>query len=73
MQQPIEVSVELTAQELIDSPTSLVGSHDLCELTTIETCGTAVNAAPAMADSDFDIELTADEIDALLEGRLPVR
>jgi hypothetical protein len=73
MPQPIEVSVELTAQELIDSPTSLVGSHDLCELTTLETSAAAVNTAPAALESDFDIELTPDEIDALLEGRLATR
>ena len=70
MRQTIEISVELTAQELLDSPVTLVGTNDVCQLEIIDNGGAAVNVTPPAGASDFEIELTPDEIDALLEGRL---
>lgn len=71
MRQSLEISVELTAQELLDQPdaSGLVRIHDICRLKTMEVAGTPVNTAlPQIGQDEFEIELTPEEIDALLSS-----
>ena len=67
-----EISVELTTQELLSPPESAgpIEIDDICRFATVETATAAVNTAPA-DDEEVEIELTAEEMDALFEGRWP--
>jgi hypothetical protein len=84
---PLEVSIDLTAQELLSPPELdfLVEVDDVCDVDPLLRTGAFVansdlNAsaelnAPAEAidasDDSVSIELTAEQMDALLEGDLP--
>ena len=66
MRQPAEISIELTAQELLAPAT---GQHALQidDIGALEV--TALPPAPAPGDEDYiEIELTPREMDALLSG-----
>lgn len=72
MRQPLEFSIELSAQELL-APPALNGFdqiEDLCCVDTQEVAALAASttAAPAVScdDDSVEIELTAAEMDALL-------
>ncbi|HEY5808086.1 MAG TPA: hypothetical protein VIT67_08980 [Povalibacter sp.] len=73
MRQSIEIAVELTAQELLDQPdpTGFVEVHDICQVEEIKAASGPINVAATASDEAFEIELTAEEMDALLEGRWP--
>lgn len=80
MRQPIEFSIELSAQELLTPPAleTFIEIEDICCIDTLEVAALAAGTTPAPAVSydidplgDIDsveIELTADEMDALLGG-----
>lgn len=74
MRQPLEFSIELSAQELLAPPTleGFVEIDDICCVDTLEVAALAADATPAPAvscdDDSVEIELTADEMDALLNG-----
>jgi hypothetical protein len=77
--QSLEVSLELTAQELLRPPTSahLVEVDDIGEVDPLLRTGSFIanpepsaEAAPASeCDDTVEIELTAEQIAALLEQR----
>ncbi|HWK73412.1 MAG TPA: hypothetical protein VNQ81_04015 [Povalibacter sp.] len=74
MRQPAEISIELTAQELLAPPTArhLSGIQDV-DAAALLTAPVAANAATSLAVSAGDcieIELTPQEMDALLSGNL---
>jgi hypothetical protein len=77
MRPSIEVSIELTAQELLAPPsTGLVEVEDVCAVDPgLEAGCAAPNTAPARPagaasqNDSVEIELTAEQIDALLSGR----
>ena len=91
---PLEVSIDLTAQELLSPPelNFLVEVDDVCDVDPLLRTGSFVansdlNAsadlnAPAelnaraeaidASDDSVSIELTAEQMDALLEGDLPL-
>jgi hypothetical protein len=73
MRQSIEIAVELTAQELLDQPdpTGFVEVDDICQVGEIKTVSAPINVAVPASDEAFEIELTADEVDALLAGQWP--
>jgi hypothetical protein len=68
-----EFSLELTAQELMDpldlSSLKEMAGADVIALTSMITPAPSASVA-AHADNEFEIELSADEIDQLLEGKL---
>lgn len=74
MRQSLEVSIELSAQELLAPPAleGFVEIEDICCVDTLEVTALAANATPAPAiscdDDSVEIELTAAEMDALLGG-----
>lgn len=73
MRQPVEISIELTAQELLapPPPQHLVAIDDVCAVDLIATPPVAANAATAPSAPDdqyIEIELTPQEMDALLGG-----
>ncbi|HEY8539778.1 MAG TPA: hypothetical protein VIL28_12985 [Steroidobacteraceae bacterium] len=75
-QHALEVDLELVAQELLapfDGATDSVEVDDLAA--TAETINIATASAAAndqyKAGETMEIELTAEQIDALLEGRWP--
>lgn len=74
MRPTTEFSIELTAQELVHLPddATLVAIDDLCRVENLRTHDEPVNTAPEVTE-EVEIELGADEIDALLEGRHVVR
>ena len=77
MQTPLEISIDLTAQDLLTPPTldSIVEVEDVCAVDPLLNAKGAANAdaAPAVALEDsIEIELTAEQMDALLEGLLSV-
>ena len=73
---PLDVDIELTAQELLAplSGTSVVEVDDIIALETTYEDSSAANAdapnAPAL-DETSEIELTPEQMDAMLEGRWP--
>jgi hypothetical protein len=79
MQPSIEISIDLTAQELTApySPPSMVEVEDICDVDPLLRTGAfAANSelgASGAADTDdsVEIELTAEQMDALLSGTLP--
>jgi hypothetical protein len=72
MRQPLEFSIELSAQELLAPPAleGFVEIEDICCVDTQEVAALAASTTPAPAvccdDDSVEIELTADEMDALL-------
>lgn len=73
MRQSIEVSIELTAQALPapPSPTGMVEVDDICAVDpALRTESSAANAAEprARASEEVEIELTPEQIDALLSN-----
>lgn len=72
MRQPLEFFIELSTQELL-APPALEGFaeiKDVCCVDTQEVAALAATTTPAPAvccdDDPMEIELTADEMDALL-------
>ena len=76
MRQPAEISIELTAQELLapQTPPHLTEIDDVCAVDLLAIPPVAANAATAPAiDAEYiEIELTPQEMDALL-GDEPAR
>lgn len=69
-----EISIDLTAQELNDPPTvTPIEVDDIGEFDPLPTPRTAANtdAVPALASDDetVEIELTAEQMDAMLSVR----
>ena len=82
MQPSTEISIDLTAQELLSppEPTEIVQVEDIGEIDPSLRTGSftataaSVQQAPADAgstDDSIEIELTADQIDALLNETGP--
>jgi hypothetical protein len=75
MHRSIELSLELTAQELL-APSAFTPSIEVDDIDSIapvitSTAGEAANAdQPPPYGELVEIELTGEQIDALLEGRL---
>jgi hypothetical protein len=75
MHRSIELSLELTAQELLAPPT-VTASIEVEDIDSIEpiiaaTTANAANNEHAPYDEEaVELELKAEEIDAFLEGRL---
>jgi hypothetical protein len=72
VQNPLEISIDLTAQELLSPPAldSMIEVDDVCDVDPLLKTGAfAANAdaQPQAADASIEIELSAEEIDALLE------
>jgi hypothetical protein len=67
-----EISIDLTAQELADPPTvAPIEVDDICEFDPLLTPGVAANtelagSAPAADDDTIEIELTSEQMDAML-------
>jgi hypothetical protein len=76
MRPSIEVSIELAAQELLapPSPTGMVEVDDICAVDPELKAGSPANLAEppahlaAHASDALEIELTPEQIDALLSG-----
>lgn len=72
MRQPLEFSIELSAQELLAPPPleGFVEIEDICCVDTQKVAALAATTTPAPAvrceDDPVEIELTAAEMDALL-------
>ena len=68
-----EISIDLTAQELLAPPTfsSMVEVEDICDVDPLLRTGSFVaNELRAdVTDDSIEIELTPEQIDALLDGR----
>lgn len=64
-----EFTLELTAQELLDPPdlSTIAQSRD-AQFTQITDDVAAAPSAPLERESELEIELTPEEIEALLEG-----
>jgi hypothetical protein len=73
MKPSIEISIDLTAQELLAPPTfsSMVEVEDICDVDPLLRTGSFVaNELRAdVTDDSIEIELTPEQIDALLDGR----
>lgn len=77
MRPSIEVSIELAAQELLapPSPTGMVEVDDICAVDPqLRVGSTAANTEPparaaAQVSDELEIELTPEQIDALLSGQ----
>jgi len=75
VQTPLEISIDLTAQELLAPPAfdAMVEVEDVCDVDPLLRTGAFaanVDQQPAATDESIEIELSADDIDALLEGEL---
>ena len=70
-EQTAEISIDLTTQDLtqLPSPEGLTEVDDICAVQPIKTSGPAANTETPMVYDEVEIELTAEEIDAMLEGR----
>ena len=73
VQNPLEISIDLTAQELLTPPAldSMVEVEDVCDVDPLLRTGAfAANAdaQPKASNDSIEIELSAEEIDALLEA-----
>jgi hypothetical protein len=73
VQTPLEISIDLTAQELLAPPAldAMVEVEDVCDVDPLLRTGAfAANGdqQPAAPDGSIEIELSAAEINALLEG-----
>ncbi len=62
-----EISIDLTAQDLLSlpAPTAIVEVDDICAFDPLPQTP-AANVPHAAEDDTVEIELTADQIDALL-------
>jgi hypothetical protein len=68
MRASTEVSIDLTAQELLSlpEPTAMVEVDDICAVDPLPQAG-AANAARAPADDSIvELELTAEQMDEML-------
>ena len=80
MHTPLEISIDLTTQELLSPPPldAMVEVEDICDVDPLLRTGSFVaNADKASeneptADDSVEIELTAEQMDAMLEERLTV-
>lgn len=70
-----EYSIDLTAQDLLEAPVldEMTEIEDICALDVLELPGNVANvdqppAAALCADDSVEIELSAQEIDALLSA-----
>lgn len=79
MNPSIEISIDLTAQELTDPPVIApfeIEVDDICEFDPFLNPSTAANndvTPPSLDDDEYiEIELTSDQVDALLSGQ-PIR
>ncbi|MGH6611784.1 MAG: hypothetical protein ACRECQ_16185 [Burkholderiaceae bacterium] len=78
MQRSLENSIELCAQELLApaAPAGMVEVDDIGEVDPLLRTGSAVanaesaGTAPVQTEDSVEIELTAEQMDALLEGPL---
>lgn len=78
MQRSLEISIDLTAQELLalPAPAGMVEVEDICDVDPLLRTGSFVanadhaRAASAYSADSVEIELTAEQMDALLEGPL---
>ena len=74
MHRSIELSLELTAQELLApsafTPSIEVDDIDLIAPVVASTADEAANSDQEVQSEAIELELTAEEIDAFLEGRL---
>ena len=73
MQTPLEISIDLTAQELLAPPAldSMIEVEDVCDVDPLLRSGAfAANAGAQLRASDdsIEIELSAEEIEALLDA-----
>lgn len=76
MKQSTEISIDLAAQELL-APPSLDAMVEVDDIGTIDpllstgsfVANTGLHPAPPADDDSIEIELTAEQIDALLSGR----
>ncbi len=72
MRPTTEFSIELTSQQLLTppDPAGFVEVDDICTLELADAHAGGANTAPAGDHYDLiEIELTAEEMDALLSGR----
>ena len=78
----IEISIDLTAQELLEPPelAELTEIEDICAMDALQAPGGVANTelppiASGSADDALEIELTPMEMDAMFEGtwQPPVR
>jgi hypothetical protein len=77
MKPSIEISIDLTAQELLAPPSlvSMVEVEDICDVDPLLRTGSFVanemraGAADVADDDSIEIELTPEQIDALLSDR----
>ena len=73
---PVEISIDLTAQELLApfEPPDTIEVENICEVDpSLRLPGAAANEAapaPSASDESVEIELTAEQIDACLEGAM---
>lgn len=75
----IEISIDLTAQELTDPPALApieIEVDDICEFDPFLNPRTAANndvpAPPSLDDDEYiEIELSAEQVDAMLSGQQP--
>lgn len=65
-----EFSIDLTAQELLSppAPTAMVEVDDICSVDPLPHAAANIPHEPAREDT-VEIELTAEQMDALLSGR----
>jgi hypothetical protein len=73
VQTPLEISIDLTAQELLAPPAldAMVEVEDVCDVDPLLRTGAFVangDHQPPATDESIEIELSAEEIDALLDG-----
>lgn len=71
----IEIAIDLTAQDLLEPPqlAELTEIDDICAIDALQIPAGVANSEPpriasGAADDAVEIELTALEMDALLEG-----
>jgi hypothetical protein len=74
---PVEISIDLTAQELLAPPAldAMVEVEDICDVDPLLRTGAFVANSDqatanddASADDSVEIELTAEQMDAMLDG-----
>lgn len=73
MNAPVELSIDLTAQELASPPPldAMVEVDDVCAIDPLLRTGSFVaNAENPYDDAAIELELSAEDLDAFLDGRL---
>lgn len=73
MNAPVEISIDLTAQELVSPPPlgAMVEVEDVCAIDPLLNTGSFVaNVENPYDDAPIELELSAEDLDAFLEGRL---